>query len=184
MDPKIITFSSDSIRGNIIYKSLIWHNIQSKWHSKLYETEAAIIRHKPVLLIVDMVDCFTKALLFLKTLTQNQPALRIVKLIESHKRDAFDRHGVSKNDCYTEPFEPEILISEIIEIFDSINSMGVNQTINSSAPVAPAPKNDNVMPTKNNPPMFEPSLPPFFHEVEMNWFQRFLAQVKNSLGIY
>jgi hypothetical protein len=171
MQHKVITFSPCAIRGNIIHKSFIFHGIESSWHNKIYETEAAIVRQKPILLIVDTVDNFTKAVLFIKTLTQNQPNLRIVKLIESAKINDLERHGLNKNDCYQEPLEPELLIDDVIHMFDSIHKIDV-EPVMPEQPKIEQPKTQNTFPQ---------SLPPFFHEVERSWFQRVIVRLKDLI---
>jgi hypothetical protein len=172
MQHKAITFSPCAIRGNIIHKSFIFHGIESSWHNKIYETEAAIVRQKPLLLIVDTVDNFTKAVLFIKTLVQNQPNLRIIKLIESSKINDLERHGINNNDCYQEPLEPEVLIDHVIHMFETINKIDVETVAPPEQPKIEQPKTDNSFPQ---------SLPPFFHEVERSSFQRFIARFKDLI---
>jgi len=169
MQNKVITFSPCSIRGNIIHKSFIFHGIDSSWYNKIFQTEAAIVRQKPSLLIVDTVDNFTKAVLFIKTLTQNQPNLRIVKLVESSKMNDLERHGISKNDCYPEPLEPEILVDDIIHMIDSIHKIDMEPVI-AEKPVETQPQTQNIV---------AQSLPPFFHHIEQNWFQKQLNKLKD-----
>ena len=165
---KVITFSPCAIRGNIIHKSFIFHGMDSSWHNKIYGTEAAIVRHKPSLLIVDTVDNFTKAVLFIKTLIQNQPNLRIVKLVESSKMNELERHGISKNDCYPEPLEPELLVDDVIHMLDSINKMDL-EPVTTEKPEEPQPQAGNIN---------EQFLPPFFHEVDQNWFHKLKNRLK------
>jgi len=169
MQHKVITFSPCAIRGNIIHKSFIFHGMSSSWHNKIYETEAAIVRQKPSLLIVDTVDNFTKAVLFIKTLTQNQPSLRIVKLVESAKIKDLERHGISKNDCYQEPLEPEVLLDDVIQMIDSINKIEMEPEL---------PEQPEVSQPKLEKPLTQ-SLPPFFHEGERSWSQRLIERLKD-----
>jgi hypothetical protein len=166
---KVITFSPCCIRGNIIHKSFIFYGIDSSWYNKIYQTEAAIVRQKPSLLIVDTVDNFTKAVLFIKTLTQNQPNLRIVKLVEASKMNDLERHGIYKNDCYPEPLEPEILVDDVIHMIDSIHKIDMEPVI-VEKPVETQPHTNNEV---------AHALPPFFHHVEQNWFQKLLNRLKD-----
>jgi len=172
MQHKVITFSPCAIRGNIIHKSFIFHGIDSSWHNKIYATEAAIVRQKPSLLIVDTVDNFTKAVLFIKTLIQNQPNLRIIKLMESSKMKDLERHGISQNDCYSEPFEPEILIDDVIHTMDSINKIDLT--------TEPTEKNEMPHSQDGKDHKFSAQpLPPFFYDVEENWFQKMTNRLKD-----
>ncbi|MBF0453047.1 MAG: hypothetical protein HQK75_20265 [Candidatus Magnetomorum sp.] len=161
MDDIIVIFSQDAIRGNILHKSLVWHGLHSRWYDKLYETEAAVIRDKPVLLIVDTVDCLSKTILFLKTLLQNQPNLRVFKLIESWKTDELDRQGIPKIDCYPDPFDPERIVDNVVTSVKDMKELGVHQT--EDVPSVSASTTELMM---------KRELPPFFHEVEMTWYQK------------
>jgi len=172
-----MTFSPCAIRGNIIHKSFIFHGMDSSWHSKIYATEAAIIRQKPSLLIVDTVDNFTKSVLFIKTLIQNQPNIRIVKLVESSKMTDLERHGISQNDCYPEPLEPEILIDDIIHMMNSINKIDLDPAITNNHEKLEQPESQV---GKVDKPFAQP-LPPFFHDVEENWVQRITNRLKDFL---
>jgi len=170
MQHKVLTFSPCAIRGNIIHKSFIFHGMESSWYNKIYETEAAIVRQKPSLLIVDTVDNFTKALLFIKTLTQNQHNLRIVKLIESSKINDLERHGISKNDCYLEPLEPEVLLNDAIQMFNSIHKIDLEPEVPEQPEVT--------QPKQVDKPLLQP-LPPFFQEGERSWFQKLTERLKH-----
>ncbi|ETR69844.1 MAG: hypothetical protein OMM_09252, partial [Candidatus Magnetoglobus multicellularis str. Araruama] len=184
MDDRVVTFSPDSIRGNIIHKSLIWHGFKSECFTKLYETEASIIRSKPTLLIVDTVDCFTKAMLFLKTLAQNQPDLRVVKMIESHKIPDLNRHGISNRDCYPEPFEPEVLMEDVILLMERLKNLDQASTVEEAlveikTGLPEQKESEKTGATDEN--MFDHSLPPFFREPEKTWFEKLFLRIKGIL---
>jgi len=169
---RVITFSPSTIRGNIIHKSFLFNGFHSSWHNKIYETEAAIVREKPSLLIVDTVDNFSKAVLFIKTLTQNQPHLRIVKLVESSKMNDLKRHGLSSDHCYPEVLEPEILVDEVVHMIDNIN-------IEDMEPVSTEQPEETTR--TGNMFMQSQSLPPFFKTVEQNWFHKMKDTFSNFI---
>ncbi|KPA16452.1 hypothetical protein MHK_003333 [Candidatus Magnetomorum sp. HK-1] len=166
MDDMIVIFSPDSIRGNIIHKSLYWHGYSSKLFNKLYETEAAILSCQPVLLVVDTVDCLSKTIIFLKTLNQNQPNLKIIKLIDSQTKEDLDRHGISINGCYSEPFEPEVFIDNIIEIVKDAKASKSSPT-------------DKMGVKKIEESFFEKEIPPFFQDIELRWYEKLLYWIRD-----
>jgi len=166
----IVIFSQDTIRGNIIHKSLHWHSMPSKLFSKLYETEAAIQRLNPVLLVVDTVGCLSKTLIFLKTLSQNHPNLKVIKLIDSKSTSDIERHGISTIGCYPDPFDPEQLIDKIIGL--------VNEIQNSKTISDPREK-IILVDQKDNFQDIE--IPPFFRDIEMKWYEKIFDWFRNLI---
>jgi len=166
MDDMVVIFSPDTIRGNIIHKSLYWHGQKSKLFNKLYETEAAILSFQPKLLIIDTVDCLSKTILFLKTLKQNQPNLRVIKLIDSKTLDDLDRHQISTIGCYPDPFDPEMFIDNILEIIDDIKVSKSNSKTENSV-------------QKEKVNYVEKEIPPFFQDVELKWYERLFYWIRD-----
>jgi len=170
MDDIIVIFSPDTIRGNIIHKSLHWHGLPSKLFNKLYETEAAIHRLNPPLLIIDTVGCLSKTLIFLKTLHQNQSNLKVIKLIEDQSTSDLERHGISTIGCYPEPFDPEMLVDSIIQVMNEIKNIQNNS--NPREKVILVDQKDNFS---------EIEIPPFFRDIQLKWYEKIIDWIRNLI---
>jgi len=167
MNDKILIYSPDATRGNIIHKSLHWHKIPSKLFHKLYETEAAIHRINPIILVIDTVGCLSKTLIFLKTLSQNHPNLKVIKLIDSPSTSDLERHGITTIGCYPDPFDPEQLIDSIIQLLVEMKNVQDNMN----------PLEQILFVEKNNASEIE--IPPFFRDIELKWYERLFDWIRN-----
>ena len=205
MENLIVIFSSDSIRGKIINNALTWHGYHVRLFDKLYETEAAVNKYKPVVVVVDTFNCMSKCILFIKTLNFEFPGVLLITIVEPWNVSDLESHGMYGKNSYIDPFDPEQIADNIknyikeyhevelevrskSEYFDpdNIDHDAITNAIN-------AKKDGNKEVHKKKPKkrrkqevslmvdgdINDIDIPPFFQDSKTSFFQKVLDWIKN-----
>nr|WCC90912.1 hypothetical protein [Desulfobacteraceae bacterium] len=111
MTSQIIIYSGDVIRGHIIQKKLAWHDIRSLLFHKIFEAHEAISKHAPFILIIDTVVDYSRASLFLQTVSFEKPTMRIVILAQAKYVSDISSMTEKKHTILADPIHPDRILT-------------------------------------------------------------------------
>lgn len=119
MTHKVIIFSQDEIRGNILFNSLTLNGISPLMCSSQFEARKAIPEHCPSVIIYDARDNLSNELYFLQRLSSDLPKAKIIVLTDQMAKPLWDNLGMVNVIGVPDPLDPELILSRVKDILAS-----------------------------------------------------------------